>query len=145
MVEQLYLDSSTKPRYPDGHPFSGFFLDYPFADGEPRGLVSTISVDPPELNWIYVDKNTLELKYGTKSTSLGHIVGVWDWTEDQSGLTLDGWEGFVAMQVEDGGWILCYDRDDDKLKKVRGKRRVVDIQLDRKILPKPPQPPQATQ
>lgn len=64
-------------------------------------------------------------------------MGPWDWTDDQQGLTLEGWEGFVAMQVEDGGWILCYDRGDNQLKRMRRKRRVVEVQLDRKILPVP--------
>jgi hypothetical protein len=108
-------------------------LDYP-TEAKPRGLVSTISKDPPALNWIYVDKNTLELKYGNKTASIQHIVGSWDWTEDQNGLTLEEWEGFAAMREPDGGWILCYDRDDDDLKKVRGKRPILSVQLDRKLL-----------
>ncbi|KIW08982.1 hypothetical protein, variant 5 [Verruconis gallopava] len=53
------------------HPFTGFFLDFvgerPKVDpmferlNKPvkiRGLVSTISQDPPTLNWIYVDRKT---------------------------------------------------------------------------------------
>jgi len=130
---KLYLDSTNKPKYEDGHPFSGFFLEYP-TEAKPRGLVSTISKDPPYLNWIYADKNTLELKYGNKSSSIQHIVGSWDWTEDQNGLILEDWEGFVAVQEADGGWILCYDMDDDDLKRVRGIRRVLHVQLDRKLL-----------
>jgi len=140
-LPQLYLDSTSHPHYQDGHPFSGFFLDYPSAKkGAPplRGLVSTISKDPPELNWIYVDKDSLELKYGGKSKSTGHVVGPWDWTHDQKGMLLESWEGFVAMQAgdEEGGWLLCYDRDDNHLGNVRGDRKVVEIELDRRVIAK---------
>jgi len=138
---KLYLDRASHPRYQDGHPFSGFFLNYPSAKkgASPlRGLVSTISKDPPELNWIYVDKDTLELKYGGKSKSTGHVVGPWDWTDDQKGMLLESWEGFVAMQAgdEEGGWLLCYDRDDNHLGNVRGDRKVVEIELDRRVIAK---------
>ena len=48
------------PKQVDHHPFTGFYLAYP-DDNRPytRGLVSTISVDPPMLNWMYVDKDCL--------------------------------------------------------------------------------------
>jgi hypothetical protein len=141
-MNKLYLDSSSHPRFEDGHPFSGFFLEYPSGDKArrgPRGLVSTISKEPPELNWIYVDKDTLELRYGAKSKTNGQIVGPWDWTDDQKGILLESWEGFVAMEEQEGGetgWVLCYDRDDDHMKRIRGNRKVVEIELDRRIITK---------
>ena len=98
------------------------------------GLVSTIRQDPPELNWIYVDKDTLELKYGNKSQSIPHIVGTWDWTGDMKGLTLEGWEGFAALEESSGIWALYYDRDDDGLEVVRRGRRVVECILERRLL-----------
>ncbi|KAI9752332.1 MAG: hypothetical protein M4579_005675, partial [Chaenotheca gracillima] len=51
-----------------GHPYAGYFLPYPESDWGKRGegLVSTISDDPPQLNWIYVDAETYEIKYGNR-------------------------------------------------------------------------------
>src|ERR1700761_6624459 len=108
---QVYLSPKgpdKQPLPPPGggltpHPFTGFYVMYPDDDRDPkeRGLVSTISNDPPMLNWIYVDKNTLELKYGNRTQSIQQIVGAWDWTEDEAGVTLDGWEGFCAVEEEE--------------------------------------------
>jgi hypothetical protein len=106
-----------------------------------RGLVSTISVDPPMLNWIYCDKQSLELRYGNRTASIEHVVGPWDWTEDESGVLLEDWEGFVAVEEderEDGlKWAVYYDKYDDDLgngRKVDGKRRL-QCSLERRILP----------
>jgi hypothetical protein len=125
------------------HPFTGFYIMYPDEDRSPpeRGLVSTISDDPPMLNWIYVDTDTLELKYGNRTASIAHVVGPWDWTEDEVGMTIDGWEGFVAVQEEereDGlKWAIYYDRWDDDFgngRKVGGKKRL-QCSLERRALP----------
>lgn len=121
---------------PAPHPFSGFYLMYPDEDRNPRqrGLVSTVALDPPMLNWIYADKNTLELKYGNRTASIQNIVGSWDWTEDEVGMMLEDWEGFVAVEEEDG-WAIYYDIDDDHLdngKKVGGKT-VLQCSLERRI------------
>ncbi|KAF9482395.1 hypothetical protein BDN70DRAFT_875144 [Pholiota conissans] len=133
---RLFLDAAD-PDYrifSDGHPFSGFYLDYP-AGKKPMGLVSTISRDPPELNWIYADDDTLELKYGNKTASVNHIHGPWDWTPDQRGLTLEEWEGFVALEESPGVWGLYYDQDDDHLSTsgIAGNRRVVECSLQRRL------------
>ncbi|KZF22011.1 hypothetical protein L228DRAFT_268511 [Xylona heveae TC161] len=85
------------------HPVTAFYIVYPDEERpppRPRGLVSTISDDPPMLNWLYADKDTMEIKYGNRTQSREHIVGPWDWTEDEVGLTLEGWEGFVAVEEE---------------------------------------------
>ncbi|KAJ7816516.1 hypothetical protein B0H14DRAFT_2844641 [Mycena olivaceomarginata] len=136
--QKLYLDDSDPAHrtFDDGHPFSGFYLDYP-VDPKPLGLVSTISKDPPELNWIFADSRTLEVKYGNKTASQNHIPGPWDWTDDQEALMLDGWEGFVAMEEARGVWGLYYDRDEDQLARTRGKRTVVEISLERRVLKQP--------
>ncbi|KAJ2921851.1 hypothetical protein H1R20_g15251, partial [Candolleomyces eurysporus] len=62
---KLYLDAADASYriFDDGHPFSGFYLEYP-AGNKPLALVSTISRDPPELNWIYADRKGLHLTYG---------------------------------------------------------------------------------
>ncbi|KAJ7621132.1 hypothetical protein FB45DRAFT_1032397 [Roridomyces roridus] len=139
--EKLYLDDSDPAHrtFEDGHPFAGFYIEYPVGD-KPLGLVSTISIDPPELNWIFASNDTLELKYGNKTASQAHIHGPWDWTEDEEALVLDDWEGFVVLEEEPGVWALHYDRDDDHLRGVRGDddpRRVIEVGLERRILKKP--------
>ncbi|KAJ7811549.1 hypothetical protein B0H14DRAFT_2859873 [Mycena olivaceomarginata] len=89
---------------------------------------TTISKDPPELNWIFADSRTLEPE---------PHPGPWDWTDDQEALMLDGWEGFVAMEEARGVWGLYYDRDEDQLARTRGKRTVVEISLERRVLKQP--------
>lgn len=128
------------------HPFTGFYFPYP-DDDRPltRGLVSTITRDPPELNWIYVDKDTAEVKYSNRTGSRPHIVGDYDWTEehgDNSRLTLLDFEGFCA--VRDGTstvkstnvpkWSLYFDVDDDGLKKKCPGRKVVEVNLVRRLI-----------
>ena len=100
------------------------------------GLVSTISEDPPLLNWVYIDKDTLELKYGNRTQSAPHTVGPWDWTDDQQSVTLEGWEGFVAVEENGGVWVLCYDRQDDGLGALRGDRRILECSLERSMVKK---------
>ncbi|KJA21870.1 hypothetical protein HYPSUDRAFT_1085620 [Hypholoma sublateritium FD-334 SS-4] len=133
---KLYLDAAdTEYRiFRDGHPFSGFYLEYPVGK-KPLGLVSTISRDPPELNWIYADDDTLELKYGNKTASMNHIHGSWDWTADQKALILEEWEGFVAVEESPGVWGLYYDQDDDQLSSsgLAENRRVVECSLQRRL------------
>ncbi|TKA33177.1 hypothetical protein B0A50_00730 [Salinomyces thailandicus] len=121
-----------------GHPFTGFYIAYP-DDARPytRGLVSTISVDPPVLNWVYIDKDTLELKYASRSGSIEHHVGSFDWTgdEDGSGVTFDEWEGFVAVKEEGGkGWGVYFDLEDDGLKGVAKGRQVRELGLVRRVI-----------
>jgi len=128
---------------PPPHPFTGFYIMYPDDDRDPkeRGLVTTISDDPPMLNWVYVDKDTLELKYGNRTQSINHIVGPWNWTDDEAGVTLDEFEGFVAVEEEekeDGlKWAIYYDRWDDDFGNGRkvGNRKRLQCSLDRRILP----------
>lgn len=116
---------------------------YPDEDRNPpqRGLVSTISVDPPVLNWLFVDKDTLEVKHGNRTGSIKHIVGPWDWTKDEKGVTLQGEELFVAVEekepVDGLKWRVYFDKDDNFLnnRKMVGGRTVLQISLDRRILP----------
>jgi hypothetical protein len=90
--------------------------------------------------------------YGPKAEAEGHIVGPWDCTRIDKRVTLEGWEGFVAVEEvehEDekekdddrGGWdekgerkswALYFDRDDDGLAtKVEG-WRIFEVELIRK-------------
>ena len=127
--------SSPSPSSDQGHPFEGFYFHFP--DGsKPLGLVSMVSQDPPTMNWIYVDRDTLEVKYGNRSTSRDHIVGPWDWTDDDDelGLTLEDHERFVAVEERSGVWAVYFDRADDYTGLPR-KKRILDISLERRLLP----------
>ena len=104
---QLLLDYPRKI----GHRFTGYYFKYPSEEGF-EGLVSTISDDPPMLNWIYVDRESLRLCYGNRTDSMGNIIGPWSWSEDEKYLTLEEWQGFVAVK-EGQDWVLYYDSNGD--------------------------------
>lgn len=106
--EQIYLNFPE--RKVDGHLFSGYYFNYPGEEPPCRGLVSTISEDPPMLNWIYVDKDTQELKYGGKKVTVGHVIGPWGWSADEHFLVLkENAEPFVARREDDGRWAVYWD------------------------------------
>ncbi|KAI1387882.1 uncharacterized protein F4822DRAFT_444414 [Hypoxylon trugodes] len=114
-----------------GHPFAGYYLPYP--DKSYEGLVSTISDDPPMLNWIYVDKDTYEVKYGVRADAQAHLTGPFDCTRQDRRMTLEGWEGFAAVEEFPGIWALYFDRDDDGLvTKVPMGTRVLEVELTRR-------------
>ncbi|KAI9832380.1 MAG: hypothetical protein M1819_004368 [Sarea resinae] len=122
---------------PDAHPFAGYYLPYPGEDFRKRGegLVSTISDDPPQLNWIYLDEYSFELKYGNKAESQDQTVGPFDCTMVDKRLTLDGWEGFYAVKEskEDGGkWALYFDYFNDGLNEVVEGKEMLPIELVRR-------------
>ncbi|KAH0537748.1 hypothetical protein FGG08_005496 [Glutinoglossum americanum] len=129
---KLYLDHEPKGSdMKSGHPFCGYYFQYPGAEFE--GLVSTISDDPPMLNWIYIDRDTRELKYGNRTQTLPHIAGPWDWTEDEKWLKLEDQEAFVVMEVEDGIWRVYYDKEGD-WSGLPSEGKILDVQLQRKPL-----------
>ncbi|KUJ08276.1 uncharacterized protein LY89DRAFT_789096 [Mollisia scopiformis] len=116
------------------HPFGGYYLPYPDAGYE--GLVSTITDVAPVLNWIYVDKETYEVKYGVKADAHPNITGPFNCTRQDKRLTLEEWEGFVAVKVEEGEnagmWELYYDKDDDLLAgKLGSGRKILEVELVR--------------
>lgn len=119
----------------DDHPFTGYFLPHPAHTWRWRGegMVSTVSAaKPPLLNWIYVDKDTCEVKYGNKIESTGHVMGPWTCTKVDRRLLFEGWEGFLAVREEDGGWALYFDREDDGLGGREGGK--LEVELWRKEL-----------
>jgi len=134
---------------PPLHAFAGFYIQYPDDNRFPpeRGLVSTISDDPPMLNWIYMDNTTYALRYGNRTTSITHMVGEWDWTSDEKYMLLDGWEGFVAIDEWNGAdedestpwgreglrWAIYFDKEDNGLKGRRKGRDMFEVQLERKL------------
>ncbi|KAH7119401.1 hypothetical protein B0J13DRAFT_532497 [Dactylonectria estremocensis] len=117
-----------------GHLFAGYFLPYPDQDWgrKGEGLVSTIYDEPPQLNWIYVDQETYEVKYGLRAESEHHLVGPWDCTRIDKRITLEGWEGFMAVEEDEGSWALYFDRDDNGLRGKRSKERILEVELTRK-------------
>ena len=135
---QLYLNVPSD-EFPDGHPedhpFAGYFLPFPDQDWgrQGEGMVSTISDEPPQLNWIYVDRDTCEVKHGDRVASEPHIVGPWDVTKMDRRVTFMGWEGFMAVQYGPGEWALYFDVDDNGLRGVIGDDLVrVEVELVRK-------------
>ena len=133
--DKVYIEPQSSSR---GHTFEGFYISYPDPDRPqppPLGLVSSIAGDPPTLNWIYVDKNSREVKYGNRTRSRAHIVGSWGWDAGEEGgpggLTLEGEEGAVAVETEDG-WEVRWEDENSEVG-VKGKKKLT-VSLERKML-----------
>ncbi|KAF1851551.1 uncharacterized protein K460DRAFT_351461 [Cucurbitaria berberidis CBS 394.84] len=97
----------------------------------------------PKLNWLYVDKQTREVKYGPRAEAKWHRVGHWDWTvDDEQGITLEGEECLVAVEEKRGGydWAIYWDREDDALKGVGigAEKRVLRCSLERRLVREKP-------
>lgn len=127
---------------PAAHPFAGYFLPFPEQNWgrKGEGLVSTISDEPPQLNWIYVDQDTYEIKYGNRIQAELHLVGPWDCTVIERRITLEGWEGFMAVREGKGIWSLYFDRDDDGLQGKVFKKTILEVELARKEMRKSREP-----
>lgn len=123
---KLYIDTEfSRLGMNMAHPFTGYFLPYPsrqddwkragFRHGE--GMVTTIN-DENFLNWVYLNSETYEVKYGVRAEAEPHHVGPWDCTPVDHRLTFEGWECFVAVEEEEDSdlWALYCDRDDDGLR-----------------------------
>jgi len=145
--QKLYVDVRTISAANDVlHPFTGYFLPYPdnqwrakgFLRGE--GMVTTISDDPPMLNWVYVDAETYEVKYGIRAQSDTGRAGPFDCTKIDRRLTFEGWEGFIAVEEEEGSglWALYFDVSDDGLRghgRVGSQdKRMLEVEISRKEL-----------
>lgn len=86
------------------------------------------------LNWIYADTNTHELKYGNRTQSVDHVVGPWDWRDDETVVTLEKKSKFLAVEGQDG-WEVYFDRNGDGLRgRIDGDAMVVDIGFRRRII-----------
>ncbi|KAJ5524173.1 hypothetical protein N7494_010823 [Penicillium frequentans] len=108
-------------------PLNGGFHQHPdFAPGNTAGFVTVTGETPPTLRWFYLDSQTHEMRWGGRQESEGNICGPFDWTKDEERITLQGWEGWLAVRVldekrakelgaEDGQalWKLCFDENDD--------------------------------
>lgn len=109
-------------------------------------MVTTINKEN-HLHWVYIDRDTHEVRHGIKSVAVSHCTGPWDCTAINKRMIFEGWEGFVAVQEDEGEelWALYFDRDDDGLcgpgligdVQAKGKRcRMLEVQLLRRERPK---------
>ncbi|KAH6865576.1 hypothetical protein BKA58DRAFT_389746 [Alternaria rosae] len=128
---KLWIDTGTEDGSPLGHPYAGYYLPYP--DTNYEGLVTTITDVAPIMNWVYVDRDTGEAKYGVRADAQPHLTGPFDCTRQDRRLTFDGWEGWCAVEQAPGLWGLYFDISDDGLKsRVAPGTRVLEIELSRK-------------
>ncbi|KAL9596878.1 MAG: hypothetical protein Q9219_005504 [cf. Caloplaca sp. 3 TL-2023] len=148
---QCYCDSpSSRTKEINGGtvvPFLGFYVPYPDPNRHPPplGLVSFVATTPPMLNWIYVSLPSRELRYGNRTASIAHTVGPWAWDagddgeeitdshagDNGGGLTLEGKEGCVAVEME-MGWQLFWEDGEGKLPDLEGKKtRKLQVSIER--------------
>ncbi|KAK1658488.1 hypothetical protein BDP55DRAFT_397650 [Colletotrichum godetiae] len=111
--DKLFVDTGTDPDSAFGHQFAGYFLPYP--DSQYAGLVSTICDEPPIMNWIYVDRDTYEVKFGTRPYAQNNYTGPFDCTRQDKRLTFASWEGFCVVRTGNF-WALYFDVEQDGLK-----------------------------
>lgn len=133
--QQLYIALSPPA---DSFPFTGFYIAYPDPARTPvqLGLVTYVSDEPPALNWVYVDKETRQLRYGNRTESIAHEVGPWGWEAGEEGgaggVTFEGVEGAVAVETEEG-WEVRWEDGEGGVGDVEG-RRVLSVSLERRFV-----------
>lgn len=128
---KLWIGTCTEDGSPLGHPYAGYYLPYP--DSNHEGLVTTITDVAPIMNWVYIDKETHEAKYGVRVDAQPNLTGPFDCTRQDRRLTFDGWEGWCAVEEAPGLWGLYFDVGDDGLRsKVAPGTRVLEVELSRK-------------
>ncbi|KAF2001993.1 hypothetical protein P154DRAFT_595611, partial [Amniculicola lignicola CBS 123094] len=128
---KLYIDTATEDGNPFGHPYAGYYLPYP--DEKYEGIVTTITDVAPILNWVYIDKDTYEIKYGVRADAQPNFTGPFNCTRQDRRMTFDGWEGWCAVEEYPSIWALYFDKDDDGLRsRVAPGTRILEIELTRK-------------
>jgi hypothetical protein len=84
------------------------------------------------------------VRWGGRQESKGHVCGPFDWTKDEARVTLEGWEGWLAVRLprdemyakelgmEDtqGLWRLYFDQNDDGADLPAG-AEVLEVTLNR--------------
>ena len=137
---KVYIDEwDPRFRRKPSYTMEAFYLEYPDAERDPveMGLVSQVQDDPPLLNWIYFKEENGELRYGNRSETKSEVVGPWDWTYDEIGLTLFKEEGFVAVEPikPEDQWEVYFELEEGWVKqKVGSKRRALQISLERRLV-----------
>ncbi|KAJ4982923.1 hypothetical protein SVAN01_11590 [Stagonosporopsis vannaccii] len=128
---KLWIETTSEGGEPFGHMYAGYYLPYP--DTKYEGLVTTITDVAPIMNWVYIDKETYEVKYGVRADAQPNLTGPFDCTRQDRRLTFDGWEGWCAVEEYEGYWSLYFDVDDNGLKqKIEPGIRVLELELSRK-------------
>lgn len=95
--------------------------------------MTTITDVAPIMNWVYIDRETYEAKYGVRVDAQHNLTGPFDCTRQDRRLTFDGWEGWCAVEEVPGHWALYFDLDDNGLAaKIGRETRVLEIELSRK-------------
>lgn len=132
---KLYVQLPTYDGEPN-HPFTGYYLPYP--DSEFDGLVSTISDNPPQLNWIYLDTNssTFQICHGLRAEAQQGVTGPWGariCPNNEKRFLFAGWEGFIAIETNELGlWSLNFDKYDNGLQgRIKEGQRAVEVELIR--------------
>ncbi|KAJ5727514.1 hypothetical protein N7493_005334 [Penicillium malachiteum] len=120
-------------KYPTASmvPFNGGYYTHPdFPPNNTSGLVTISGEKSPTLRWVFRDAKTQEMRWGGRPDSEGHICGPFDWTSDELYLTMEDWEGWLAVRLpEDEAqdqanaelamfegcktWRLYFDGNDD--------------------------------
>lgn len=116
---QLFI---TKNPTPPMAPLNGGFYTHPkFPANNTSGMVTVSIEQPPTLRWVFLDANTHEMRWGTMADSEGHTCGPFDWTRDEQYVTLENWEGWLAVRLPEDHipgqkeeiWRLYFDQNDD--------------------------------
>jgi hypothetical protein len=133
---KLYVQTAEYEGKPN-HPFTGYYLPYP--DSNFDGLVSTISDNPPQLNWIYLQNETWQVRHGLRVEAEKGRPGPWGGRVCSDGeirFLLQTWEGFIGVETEETGlWSLCFDQYDDGFKgKLAQDQMAVELELVREEL-----------
>ncbi|KAJ5231541.1 uncharacterized protein N7469_006129 [Penicillium citrinum] len=142
---RLYL---TKQPSASMVPFNGSYYTHPeFPPNNTSGLVTISGEKVPTLRWVFRDSKTHEMRWGGRPDSEGHVCGPFDWTKDEQFLTMEGWEGWLAVRLPrdethilvngdsgiDNGretWRLYFDSNDDGANLPPGSRGL-EIRLKR--------------
>ncbi|KAM0453601.1 hypothetical protein ACHAPV_008935 [Trichoderma viride] len=122
-----------------GYAFCGYYFTYP-SEEQHLGLVSTISDDPPMLNWLYINKDSHAVGYGARKDTVGHVIGPWGWTADEQFLTIQGKDDvFVAKLERDSEsgserWVVYWDPESEILATTEVEEECKPVRLRRAML-----------